>query len=135
MTTIDLTVSDTEPDEAGKAPVTLSGARCQCPSCSLYFNSDKAFCKHRVGRHMPMQRRCLSETEMMELGMALVGSFWVSECREAKTIPPGPRTMPLYAVSRSAQAQTSDAPDAPAALLATDSSAFAFGPHGARGLP
>ncbi len=114
MTTNDLAVSDTEPEEAGKggeggvlieahsklyasnpaptqtqkqAPVTLTGCRCRCTACSLYFNSDYAFCKHRVGLHMPMDRRCLTAPEMLEKGMALVGHFWVSKRREAQTIP------------------------------------------------
>ncbi len=74
-----------EPEEAGKAPVTLSGSRCQCTVCGLYFNSDYAFQKHRVGLHMPGERRCLSPDEMLEKGMALVGSFWVSKRRPALT--------------------------------------------------
>ncbi len=75
------------PPTQNLAPVTLSGQRCQCTVCDLYFNSDYAFCKHRVGLHMPMERRCLTETEMLAKGMALVGSFWVSKRRSAQTIP------------------------------------------------
>ncbi len=66
---------------------TLRGARCQCTVCDLYFNSDYAFCKHRVGLHMPMERRCLSPDEMLAKGMALVGHFWISKRRSPQTIP------------------------------------------------
>lgn len=68
-------------------PVTLSGSRCKCTACGLYFSSDYAFQKHRVGRYMPMERRCLTKTEMLAKGMCLVGNFWVSKRRAAQTIP------------------------------------------------
>ncbi len=77
---------------------------------------------------MPMERRCLTEPEMLEKGMALVGHFWVSKRRAAQTIP-------VDAISSKPVTHFSDAPVVPATLLATDSNAFAFGPHGARGLP
>ncbi len=109
-------------------PPVLTGDRCQCTVCSLYFNSDYAFCKHRVGRHMPMERRCLTEPEMLEKGMALVGHFWISKRRAAQTIPSN-------GISSKPGALFSDAPVVPVALLATDSNAFAFGSHGAGGLP
>ncbi len=70
-----------------QAPVTLSGSHCSCTACGLYFNSDYAFCKHRVGLHMPIERRCITEPEMLEKGMCLVGHFWVSGRRAARTIP------------------------------------------------
>lgn len=48
----------------------LTGQRNQCPTCNLYFNSNSAFDKHRVGAYSPIRkRRCLSEDEMMWVGM------------------------------------------------------------------
>ncbi len=70
-----------------QAPVILSGARCKCTACGEYFNSDYAFSKHRVGRHSPMERRCLSPDEMLGKGMCLVGRFWASKRRAPQTIP------------------------------------------------
>ena len=48
----------------------LTGDRNQCQGCKAYFNSTKAFDKHRVGKH-GADRRCLSETEMARVGMVL----------------------------------------------------------------
>ena len=42
---------------------------CQCPSCGLYFKSDAAFDKHRVGSYSMRTRRCLLPDEMREIGM------------------------------------------------------------------
>lgn len=55
----------------------LTGDRCQCSACGLFFNSTAAFDKHRDG---PMiQRRCLSDVEMRAKGMAVnARGFWVS---------------------------------------------------------
>lgn len=44
---------------------------CKCSVCGLLFNSTSAFDKHRVGSHMPDERRCLSVTEMREKGMEI----------------------------------------------------------------
>ncbi len=88
------------------APV-LTGDRCQCTVCGLYFNSDYAFCKHRVGLHMPMERRCLSPDEMRVKGMCLVGHFWVSKRRAAQTIP-------VDAIPSKPVTHFSDAPVVPA---------------------
>ena len=54
----------------------LTGDRNQCPTCSRYFNSVRAFDKHRVGS-FEAGRRCLHPEEMLERGM-VVGSdgFW-----------------------------------------------------------
>lgn len=57
----------------------LRGRRCQCTSCGLYFNSNAAFDKHRVGRYSPNERTCLSVDAMGNLGMAKNSDgFWVS---------------------------------------------------------
>lgn len=58
---------------------TLTGQRNQCPGCGLYFNSNKAFDKHRTGKH-GVDRRCRTEQEMLDKGMALNNAgFWISE--------------------------------------------------------
>lgn len=55
----------------------LTGDRNQCPGCSVYFNSTRAFEKHRVGSH-GVDRRCLTPTEMLQRGMAQnAAGFWV----------------------------------------------------------
>jgi hypothetical protein len=45
----------------------LSGDRCKCVSCGLYFNSTAAFDKHRSGAYAT-DRRCLTVTEMADKG-------------------------------------------------------------------
>lgn len=58
----------------------LSGDRNQCTSCKLYFNSTRAFDRHRYGSYTPNQRGCLSVVQMVEKGMAVnARGFWVSE--------------------------------------------------------
>ena len=55
----------------------LTGDRNQCPSCALYFNSTRAFDRHRVGA-IGRDRRCLTATGMLEIGMARNrAGFWV----------------------------------------------------------
>lgn len=57
----------------------LSGQRNQCQGCKQYFNSNLAFEKHRAGA-FGIDRRCLTEEEMLAKGMALnAKSFWVTE--------------------------------------------------------
>jgi hypothetical protein len=46
----------------------LTGDRCQCSACWLYFNSTRAFEKHRHGEY-GVDRRCMSEPEMRSKGM------------------------------------------------------------------
>jgi hypothetical protein len=48
----------------------LRGDRCECPSCGLCLNSTNAFDRHRVGPFRPLQRRCLSEAELVARGWA-----------------------------------------------------------------
>lgn len=55
----------------------VTGSRCLCRGCGEHFNSPTAFDLHRVGR--PEVRRCLSNNEMVEVGMTRnAGGFWVS---------------------------------------------------------
>jgi hypothetical protein len=55
---------------------TLRGDHCQCPACGEYFNSTRAFDKHRTGTYTPMQRRCLSPDEMRAKGMLVSARGW-----------------------------------------------------------
>lgn len=58
----------------------LTGDRNQCPSCSEFFNSSRAFDKHRTGG--ATQRRCLSVPEMQAKGMLKNNDmFWVTKLR------------------------------------------------------
>lgn len=56
---------------------TLRGDHCRCTACGGYFNSTRAFDKHRRGAYP--ERRCLSPDEMLAAGMAKnSGDWWVS---------------------------------------------------------
>lgn len=58
---------------------TLRGDRCKCPSCGCYFNSTAAFDKHRTGSYKKQKRRCLTFTEMSDIGMSLnKDEFWIT---------------------------------------------------------
>ena len=58
---------------------TLSGQRNQCQGCFEYFNSNKAFEKHRTGEY-GKSRRCRTPEEMLEKGMSLnKAGFWITE--------------------------------------------------------
>ena len=46
----------------------LSGDQCQCRGCGKYFNSTKAFDKHRVWKDK-LTRICLDEFAMLAIGM------------------------------------------------------------------
>lgn len=37
---------------------------CQCGGCGLFFSRTSTFDAHRVGRHEPLERRCLTPIEM-----------------------------------------------------------------------
>lgn len=55
-----------------------SGDRNQCPTCHQYFNSTRAFDKHRVGDHG--RRRCMTTEEMLAKKMRLnAAGFWVGQ--------------------------------------------------------
>ena len=56
----------------------LKGQRNQCRGCDQYFNSNKAFDKHRRGQP-GHDRRCLTPEEMLAKGMSLnIYGFWVT---------------------------------------------------------
>jgi len=55
----------------------LRGNHNQCAACKKYFNSTGAFEKHRTGKY-GIDRRCKTEEEMIEDGMALnKDGFWI----------------------------------------------------------
>jgi len=57
----------------------LTGDRNQCPGCGYYFNSIKAFDRHRTGKH-GVDRRCRTVEEMIQRGMLVnKDGFWVTE--------------------------------------------------------
>ena len=47
----------------------LTGQRNQCPTCGLYFNTNRAFDAHRRGKYASQgkesTRRCLTEAELL----------------------------------------------------------------------
>jgi hypothetical protein len=56
----------------------LRGNRNQCSVCKRYFNSNTAFDAHRTGHH-GVDRRCMTEEEMMAVGMILrPDGFWIA---------------------------------------------------------
>ena len=62
----------------------LRGDRNQCRGCGEYFNSTRAFDKHRVGRYAtetkPNTRRCLTPEEMTKKGMLQSeDGFWITK--------------------------------------------------------
>lgn len=57
----------------------LTGNRNHCRSCDQYFNSIRAFEKHRIGE-FGLNRRCMTPQEMEAVGMILrPDGFWISE--------------------------------------------------------
>ncbi len=57
----------------------FSGDRCRCPMCGEYFNSTRAFDRHRTGTYQPLERRCLTTAEMEVRGMSRnVRGFWIT---------------------------------------------------------
>ena len=54
----------------------LNGDRNQCQSCKEFFNSTRAFDKHRTGQH-GVDRRCMTKDEMLAKEMFLgEDEFW-----------------------------------------------------------
>lgn len=67
----------------------LTGDHCQCSrnrGCGEYFNSTYAFDCHRTGTH-GVDRRCLTELEMLQRGMAKnAGGWWISGAMRDSTL-------------------------------------------------
>lgn len=47
-----------------------------CRACGCVFSSVSSFDKHRVGKHEPMERRCLSVDEMLAKKMVQNSKGW-----------------------------------------------------------
>ena len=63
----------------------LRGDRNQCRGCGKYFNSTRAFDKHRHGSHSQGTRACMGADEMQGLGMVLrADGFWRGSARTWK---------------------------------------------------
>jgi hypothetical protein len=82
-------MSPTEPNSTTEIPkVKLTDVRCGCATCGQVFNSVGMFDKHRIGKYMPLSRRCLSPVEMRAKGWSRnEGGFWIRKAR--RELPPG----------------------------------------------
>ena len=61
----------------------VSHSKCRCPTCGLFFNSIAGFDKHRVPDEIVEGKRCRSEAEMLEAGMATnTAGYWVTALSE-----------------------------------------------------
>ena len=79
----------------------LNGCRCQCPACGVYFGSERAFDRHRVGDYaLPGQwrgsRRCLPLAELLATGWvrSARGFMLAPDPRRAGAGIAGPRVTP-----------------------------------------
>jgi Toprim domain len=61
----------------------LIGNRCRCAVCGEYFNSEKAFDQHRVGKYSE-ERRCKSAHDMEASGMILSETGWLARGKPRK---------------------------------------------------
>ena len=72
----------------------LTGSRCVCRGCDEYFNSVRAFDRHRVWES-PTVRRCLSTDELVGKGMTINSSgFWITEPRLKHHVQPATTRIP-----------------------------------------
>ena len=59
--------------------ILLTGDRNQCQGCKEYFNSIKAFERHRIGE-FGVDRRCRTPDEMIERGYSKnKHGFWITQ--------------------------------------------------------
>ena len=57
----------------------LRGDHNRCMACGEYFNSTKAFEKHRTSAYEPLDRRCLTPVAMAAKGMSKnTSGYWVT---------------------------------------------------------
>lgn len=54
----------------------LTGKRCFCATCGLYFKSDASFDKHRTGSFEKSTRRCRTVEEMKKKKMVEIEGWW-----------------------------------------------------------
>jgi hypothetical protein len=70
-------------------PPRLSGGRCRCSACGLYFTGTREFDRHRTGPYAKQgewhgKRRCLSLLELQERGWRMNDrGFWMQSRPEA----------------------------------------------------
>lgn len=65
----------------------LRGQHNHCSACGEYFNSNKAFEKHRIGA-FGVDRRCATVEEMKAKGMSKnSGDWWITEKRRTESNP------------------------------------------------
>ena len=65
----------------------LTGAKNCCPTCGAYFRNTRAFDDHRIGDH-GVSRRCLTDLEMLLVGMTTDrDGFWRDVSNAKKTTP------------------------------------------------
>lgn len=68
---------------------TLTGGRCECRACNLFFGSEDLFNRHRTGSYaqpgeLKGNRRCLTPAEMEARGwFRSARGFWIRKPREA----------------------------------------------------
>jgi hypothetical protein len=60
----------------------LGSSMCDCGECGLRFSRTSTFDKHRVGRHEPLERRCLTPDEMRAKGMVERNGVWGNKAPE-----------------------------------------------------
>ena len=66
--------------------ILLTGDRNQCQGCKEYFNSIKAFERHRIGE-FGVDRRCRTPEEMIERGYSKNKlGFWIASKMPASLI-------------------------------------------------
>lgn len=71
-----------------KCGTTWGGTKTEhCPACHETFTGSYSGDKHRVGKHHistgPQRRRCLNESEMLDIGMVQNSKrVWMSQARE-----------------------------------------------------
>jgi hypothetical protein len=57
-------------------------SRNQCSGCLTFFNSLRAFEKHRTGKH-GVDRRCMTPDEMLAKGMSInEAGYWIASKME-----------------------------------------------------
>lgn len=57
--------------------------KCLCGVCGKYFNSARAFDRHRIGSYGVGHRRCLTAEELRQRGFSLNATgHWITVTRE-----------------------------------------------------
>lgn len=74
----------------------LTGCRCQCTACGGYFGNVRGFDRHRIGTVGDIDRRCMTEAEMLATGWQRnERGFWLTpDPRRAGASVEGPPVPP-----------------------------------------